>query len=127
MVKARIVTVDVAFLCNKRQQQTKKLILLHENSVKKHLDFHEETTDCNMQCACVVKEALELQHQGKSLAKERAGELSAQVVRFFKLPFSWRGYIYYHIRILINRKYLSIRFRCRIFLNHVISIAKKEE
>ena len=47
MVKARIVTVDVAFLCNKRQQQTKKLILLHENGVKKHVDFHEETTDCN--------------------------------------------------------------------------------
>lgn len=39
MVKARIVTVDVAFLCNKRQQQTKKLILLHENSVKKQRRF----------------------------------------------------------------------------------------
>ena len=93
MVKARIVTVDVAFLCNKRQQQTKKLILLHENSVKKHVDFHEETTDCNAVRVC--EGALELQHQGKSLAKERAGgERSAQVVRFYKLPFSWRGYIY---------------------------------
>ena len=82
----------VAFLCNKRQQQTKKLILLHENSVKKHVDFHEED-DCNAVRVC--EGALELQHQGKSLAKERAGgERSAQVVRFYKLPFSWRGYIY---------------------------------